>query len=275
MVKILRKLSFALASSLYSLIPDLYDIFYKLSCATYIDQETIRGLSRNVYVIISACMLFALGIRLLTAIVNPDSFNDNKKGAKRTFMNCIIAVLLIAVVPIGFEKAYDVQHTLVGDEESGENSLITALFLGKQISSNDSIGEILAKQSFVTFCYPNDYRTEDVTDAFNNLTDNYYSGDLEIAQGQDAIELVADATKQELDKLESRILGNLQKISAAQIIIPRTKSCSARSMNRSSMAGTVPARIRTSFSRTSAPMRMHRRESKRLIGTEAGGQRWR
>lgn len=167
---ILRVLSYALSSALHVLIPELYDMFFRLSSATYFNREEIQGFSRNIYVIVSACMLFALGIRLLGAIVNPDSFNDNKKGAKRTFINCIIAVLLIAVVPIGFDKAYEAQNSLL------EDNMIASLFLGTETNDDGSIGRILALETFGAFCHPNEgYVSIETNDDWEILKDDFNS----------------------------------------------------------------------------------------------------
>lgn len=170
---ILRTLSYAISSALYSLIPGLYDIFYRLASAKFFKRSEIMDLSGNIYVVVSACMLFALGIRLLGAIVNPDSFNDNKKGAKRTFINCLIGVVLIAVVPFAFRAAYVAQNTLLQD------NLISQLILGVEIDDNDSVGEILAKQSFGIFCYPNEGRVStDTNSDWDILLDDFNSQNL-------------------------------------------------------------------------------------------------
>ena len=189
-MKILRRLFFSLATTLYSIIPDLYDIFFRISSSEIFDRDVIKTFSRNIYVIVSACMLFALGIRLLSAIVNPDSFNDSKKGAKRTFLNCFIAVALIAVVPLGFDFARNIQNNLIGveskeDSEEGSktktdgNNLIAVLFLGTNVANNDSIGEVLAKTSFTSFCYLDDRYSEDTRIAFEKLNQDYTEGNME------------------------------------------------------------------------------------------------
>ena len=108
MQNIFRSLSFTIVQNVYTLFPELYAIFTKLASARYFTEENIRAMSQNLYIVMCVCMLFALGIRLINAIVNPamlDGGGDakNKKSVKHTFINSLLAVLLIVLIPMGFD----------------------------------------------------------------------------------------------------------------------------------------------------------------------------
>lgn len=157
MKKIWRGLTFNITQAVYPLIPDLYQIFEDLATNQYISAKQIRQLSQNIYIIISAIMLFALGIKLISAIVNPDLLDDKKKGAKQTFFRCVAALFLIVLIPMGFNKMYDFQNTVAGKDENGNrNQLIEKILLGMDTSNSSNPGQILAAYGFASFCYPNE-----------------------------------------------------------------------------------------------------------------------
>lgn len=165
-----RTIMFAITSVLYNLIPGLYKIFYTLGTNEFFKSEDIKAFSNNIYIVISTVMLFALGIRLLTAIVNPDSFNDKKKGVRQTFINCVIAVILIGVIPLAFDEAYKFQN-------EDTINLVPKLILGRE-NNDDSLGQTIAKESFQLFCHPaelfddgngNYSGEEDVVTAYNSM----------------------------------------------------------------------------------------------------------
>ena len=81
--KIFRSLSFNITQVAYSIIPDLYGVFMDIASNRYFSEKSIKELSGNIYTIISVCMLFALGIKLLSAIVNPDVLDDKKKVQRK------------------------------------------------------------------------------------------------------------------------------------------------------------------------------------------------
>ena len=150
MTNIIRSLSFAIVQAIYPLIPDLYGVVMDLASNRYFTTEAIRTLSGNIYIVISVCMLFALGIKLISAIVNPDMLTDQKKGVKSVAMHAIFAVFLIVLIPIGFDKLYEVQGDVV------ENQLIEKIVLGMDTDEDSEPGQILAAYAFASFCQPNE-----------------------------------------------------------------------------------------------------------------------
>lgn len=150
MRNIFRSLSFNITQAVYTIIPALYGVFMDLASNRYFSEKSIKELSGNIYTIISVCMLFALGIKLLSAIVNPDLLDDKKKGAKKVFINCALSVFLIILIPIGFDKLYELQDDVV------KNQLVEKLVLGMDTSEQSKPGQILAAYAFSSFCHPKD-----------------------------------------------------------------------------------------------------------------------
>lgn len=120
----LRKITIYLCKPIYSLIVYMYKIFYNIATTRFLDTDTVQTLSANIYTLISVVMLFAFSITILSAIVNPDLLNDGKKGVKAAFKRAIIGLILIIIVPVGFDKLYEIQETVM------TNSLIEKIVVG-------------------------------------------------------------------------------------------------------------------------------------------------
>lgn len=182
MTNIIRSLSFAIVQAIYPLIPDLYGVVMDLASNRYFTTEAIQTLSGNIYIVISVCMLFALGIKLISAIVNPDMLTDQKKGVKSVAMHAIFAVFLIVLIPIGFDKLYEVQGDVV------ENKLIEKVVLGMDTSEDSEPGQILAAYAFASFCQPNDnVSIEALSSSGSDLYNKAISGDISKIKEMDGV----------------------------------------------------------------------------------------
>ena len=148
-MRIFRRISFAIVQAIVPLIPSLYDIFNVLAKNEFFTDKQIRGLSNNIYIFVSVCMLFALGIRLINGIVNPELLNEKKKGVKSAFFNAFAAVILIIVIPVGFDTLRKVQGHII------DSKVIEKVFLGTELSEKQSPGQIIAAYTFSSFCHPN------------------------------------------------------------------------------------------------------------------------
>ena len=193
-MNILRKISFALTETIITVIPSVYNIFERIGSHEFFSSEAIQNISNNIYILVSVCMLFAFGIKLLNTIVNPDIIDDKKKGTKKTFINGVIAVVLISVVPFLFDILYKVQFQVLGtDEQTGEHhNLIQKIVFGTD-GEYDS-GSLRAGYTFAAFCYPNE------TVSNTGLTvqgGNYYN---KVTRGEiQYIDKVGDAINDEIN----------------------------------------------------------------------------
>ena len=165
---LLRKLFYYLAVWLYELIPSLYDLFYKIVTinknakevqvnevtgqVTVTDILNVDKLSKNIYLLMAAIMLFAFAIRLLSSIVNPDNMFDKKKGVQALLMRAFIGIVLIGGIPLAFDKLYEFQQDIL------DRDLIARYVFGMNIEEDKenkvTIGHTIMAQSFSAFCYP-------------------------------------------------------------------------------------------------------------------------
>ena len=102
----------------------------------------------------SVIVLFAIGIKLISAIVNPDVLDGGdskkKKSAKQSFIDAIIAVFLIILIPMAFNILTTFQSELI------ESKFIQKYIFGISFTaeSQTEVGQILAYQTLSSFLYP-------------------------------------------------------------------------------------------------------------------------
>ena len=160
----LRWLFGSLMGLFYKLIPTLYDVFYDICSARFFTDDTIQRLANNIYILVSVVMLFTFGIQLIKAIVNPDLLFDSKKGTAAFFKRAIIAIVMIAAVPIIFNELYELQSTIL------ENNLVEKLIVGFSGKSEDlKIGQYMSAVVLEEVLYPE----ENVKSTDASLETNY------------------------------------------------------------------------------------------------------
>lgn len=154
MPEALQDLSWFLAKIIYGLIPDVYAIFEFFAKQEFFTRGELANLWNNLYVVMSVIVLFAIGIKLISAIVNPDALDGKdspkKKNAKRSFFDAIIAVFLIILIPMGFSLLTSLQTELI------ESKFIQKYIFGITFTaeSQSSVGQLLAYQTLSAFLYP-------------------------------------------------------------------------------------------------------------------------
>lgn len=188
-MNILRSISFALTAVLYPLIPKLYEIFIYLGEFSLFSAKQIQELSTNVYILVSVCMLFAFGIKLLNTIVNPDIMDDKAKGTSRTFINAIIAVIMITITPMAFRILYDAQHRIIKEQ------LIEKIVFGMDTDADYKPGQVLAGYAFNAFCYPKGTQTTSI--AIASEGENYYNR--AITENIDYVDKIGDGINNKIN----------------------------------------------------------------------------
>ena len=147
-------LSLLITVWIYPLIKKLYDLFMYLATFQFFDSKFISGVWNNLYILVGVIVLFAIAIKLISAMVNPDTLSDNKKGAKGAYFRAVISVVLIFIFPMIFELSYKVQSELI------TNNFLTRTVFGFEVEEGKSIGQILAWETFSSFCTPVDADTK-------------------------------------------------------------------------------------------------------------------
>ena len=164
-------LSVAITQAVYPLIPRFYKLFMDVANFRFLSNKFIYNIWNNIYVLVGVVVLFAIAIKLISAMVNPDTITDNKKGAKGAYLRAVIAIILIFACPIIFNIAYDIQNDLLKD-----NFLITRIF-GYKIDDT-SAGQLLAWETFSSFCTPTNQDTKqplNEKDLLDNATSVTYA----------------------------------------------------------------------------------------------------
>ena len=146
---ILRFLAMCMVAPLYKTIPRLYKIFYFLSNAKFLQDDVIDSLSKNLYVLVSVVMLFAFSATFLSAIVNPDILSDKKKGAWAVVKRAFISIVLIVLIPIGFDFLYAFQGNIM------QNATIEKLIIGFTSDTyKGNGGQVIAGNLLSASLYP-------------------------------------------------------------------------------------------------------------------------
>lgn len=174
-------LSVAITQAVYPLIPRLYKLFIDAANFEFLSEKLIYRIWNNLYVLVGVIVLFAIAIKLISAIVNPDTLADNKKGAKGAYFRTVIAVILIFICPLIFNLARQVQSDLLAD-----NFLISRVF-GYETKSS-SVGQMLAWETFSAFCTPVDEVTRRPLTAEELEMDKTYSEYFSVGVDIDNIE---------------------------------------------------------------------------------------
>lgn len=146
--QLLLGISIAITEAAYPLIKRLYDLFMYLATFKFFSNSFIKNVWNNLYVLVGVVVLFAIAIKLISAMVNPDTMSDNKKGVKGAYFRAVFAVVFIFVFPMVFELSYKVQEELL------TNNFLTRTVFGYEVEANKSVGQILAWETFSTFCTP-------------------------------------------------------------------------------------------------------------------------
>lgn len=173
-----RKLFIYICVPIYNLIVYMYKIFYSIATTRFLKDDLIQQFSSNIYVLVSAVMLFAFSITILSAIVNPDLLTDNKKGVSALFKRSIIALVLMVLVPFAFNQLYDIQESVM------TNSLIEKIVVGINLCDPDTDsdceiggngGQVIAGTLISSVLYPapvegDEMRvSEDISENYKNM----------------------------------------------------------------------------------------------------------
>ena len=130
-----RTLMFFFDNIIYGLIPTIYKLFIYLSninLFTTSDTNPLYQLIEHVYVLLGIFMLFKVSFSLLQYLVNPNDFSDSSKGVGKLVTNVLVVLVLLVSVPYIFNKASELQSTIV------QKNIIGQLILGTTASGGES-----------------------------------------------------------------------------------------------------------------------------------------
>ena len=135
---------FGLCKLIYGAIPGLYDAFEFFGKIQFFDLDNdIKKIWGNLYVLLSVLVLFAIAIKLINAIVNPDVLSDKKKGVKRVYFKAFVAVFLTILTPYMFTLLVHVQENIF------DNKTIEKIFFNSPEGTNS--GKVIAWTAITSF----------------------------------------------------------------------------------------------------------------------------
>lgn len=152
----------ALIKEIYPVIPSLYKLFEYISTYKLLDSAFLSKIWNNIYIFVAVIVLFAIAIKLISAMVNPDTLSDNKKGVRAYYFRSVTAVILIFLIPMLFDYSFELQQDLLS-----KNYLIGHVF-GFELKEGTNVGQVLAFETFRSFCSPVDENELD-----DDLKDRY------------------------------------------------------------------------------------------------------
>ena len=163
---IFQALSLYTVGIVVPLIPTLYNLFVKLSTFQFLSNSYIHSVWNNIYVLVGVIVMFAIAIKLISTIVNPDTLTDNKKGVKGIYFRTIIAVVMIFIIPMLFTYSFELQKKLIDS-----NFLISRVF-GYKISDDTSVGQLLAWTTLSSFCTLGEAANEEDVRVYNRTKED-------------------------------------------------------------------------------------------------------
>lgn len=148
-IDVLRWIFFAIDSIVYQAIEQIYNLFIMLSQTTFFSTQNLESFAGRIYVLISIIMAFRLAFSFISYIVNPDQITDKQKGGGKLITSIVIAIALLASVPLVFSEAYYLQGIIV------KQSIIQKIVLdnNEQISNEDAT-KVLSAYTFFAFFGP-------------------------------------------------------------------------------------------------------------------------
>lgn len=121
-----RNIVAVIDKAVLNLIVSLYELIKTIAEQQIFSNETIDAFATRVYTFLALIMIFKVTFSLITYLVNPESINDKTNGAGNMAKNVIITLVLIIMVPYGFDFLYRAQAAMLKDNIVGKVILGTA-----------------------------------------------------------------------------------------------------------------------------------------------------
>jgi len=122
----LIRLLLAIDAAIYGFICNLFEIFIDLASSDVLSETVIESFVNRIYIIVGVIAIFMITYSLINSVMNPDDFLKGKFSGPKIFMNLVVSIVLIALVPTIFDFAFKVQDAIL------EEDIIGTLFLGKE-----------------------------------------------------------------------------------------------------------------------------------------------
>lgn len=125
-----REVFFMLDMVPYSLIDNVYNLFYEVSTQNLINETVVKQVLSNVYVLVGIFAFFRIALLLINSIINPDALNKEGVGLSKIFVNTVIMLVLLVFTPTLFGMSRTFAKEVV------EGNYIQKLFINIGDSNN-------------------------------------------------------------------------------------------------------------------------------------------
>ena len=125
-----RELLLHICQPIYKLIVYLYELFEVVGTADIITSEILDTLYGRVGMLLGLYMMFRIILSFVQMLINPDNISDKEKGIGKITSKAILTIILLAITPFIFEKAFELQNYIVGVND-GENVIAKLVFPDK------------------------------------------------------------------------------------------------------------------------------------------------
>lgn len=152
--QIVRTFFYSLDNVLFNFIPTVYDLLISISRTSILSQGQIKQFADRIELFLGIFMLFKVSFSLITYILNPDEFSDKSKGFGKLWMNIIVSLIMLVIVPYIFNMAYQLQAMLL------EENTLAIIILGEtedNANANyiNTAGDKMAYTVMLPFFLPN------------------------------------------------------------------------------------------------------------------------
>lgn len=177
-IKALRAVFYSIATMIYKLIIDLYNLFEIMCQGRLLNSDTLIELSNRIGLILGLIMFFMVTLSFIKSLIEPDNLTDKTKGAISIVKKCILVIVMLGTSSFIFNTLYSFQKSVIN------NHIISKLLLPYTVDTQN-FGSALSAELFISFY--------DVQDGLKDEVENYQ--DLSICQ-------------QEIYTLKDRIYDN-------------------------------------------------------------------
>lgn len=139
------KLFIGLASTVYSVLEKLSQLFFDVSVVQLLDDASISAIYQRVGLILGLFMLFKLTFSFIQMIVDPDQITDKEKGIGSIIKKILVVILLLGMTPIIFKTGFAFQEAIIKDNTIGR------IILGDEASNTSELGKIFTVNLYASF----------------------------------------------------------------------------------------------------------------------------
>lgn len=132
--------------AIYNLISAFFNIFETIANYQILAPEFISNISSRIYAFIGLFMIFKISFSLINYLVDPNKISDKTAGAGNLIKRVVISLILIIIVPFGFDLLREAQSAILSD------NLIAKMIVGEQETTNKKYNVLMDGYDGNTMC---------------------------------------------------------------------------------------------------------------------------